>query len=53
MMIMKKISLFLFLIVLSFGIMAQDFQCQMSVNATQIAGSNRNRFNTLQQEPPA
>lgn len=50
MMIMKKISLFLFLIVLSFGIMAQDFQCQMSVNATQIAGSNRNRFNTLQQE---
>ena len=50
MMIMKKISLFLFLIVLSFGIMAQDFQCQMSVNATQIAGSNRNRFNTLQQD---
>lgn len=52
-MIMKKISIFLFLIVLSFGIMAQDFQCQMSVNASQLAGSaeyNRNRFSTLQQE---
>ena len=50
MLIMKKISIFLFLIAISFGMMAQDFQCQLSVNASKIAGSNRNRFNTLQQE---
>ena len=49
-MIMKKISIFLFLIAISFGMVAQDFQCQMSVSANQIAGSNRNRFNTLQQD---
>lgn len=47
---MKKICTFLFLMLISFAMMAQDFQCQMSVNASQIAGSNRNRFNTLQQD---
>ena len=47
---MKKIGsilLFLFLIAV---VHAQDFQCQLSVNSSQIAGSNRNKFNTLQQE---
>ncbi len=47
---MKKICIFLFLMVLTFAMTAQDFQCQLSVNATAIAGSNRNKFNTLQQE---
>lgn len=47
---MKKIGLFFFLCVLIFSLDAQDFQCQISVNSSQISGSNRNKFNTLQQE---
>jgi hypothetical protein len=30
--------------------MAQDFQCQISINSSKISGSNRNRYNALQQE---
>ena len=33
-----------------FSLSAQDFQCQLSINSTSISGSNRNKFNTLQQE---
>jgi len=47
---MKRIGTLLMLLVMMFSLSAQDFQCQLSVNASQIAGSNRNKFNTLQQE---
>lgn len=47
---MKKISIFFLLFVMVFSLSAQDFQCQLSVNSSQISGSNRNKFNTLQQE---
>ncbi|MCR5115716.1 MAG: DUF4835 family protein [Bacteroidales bacterium] len=47
---MKKIGIFFLLFALSTALFAQDFQCQLSINAAQIAGSNRNKFNTLQQE---
>lgn len=47
---MKKIGTFLLLLALVFSLSAQDFQCQLSVNSSQVAGSNRNKFNTLQQE---
>lgn len=35
---------------LSLTVAAQDFKCQLTVNASQIAGSNRNRYNALQEE---
>lgn len=47
---MKKIVFSLFFIWLAICGMAQDFQCQISINSTKISGSNRNRYNTLQQE---
>jgi len=47
---MKKISIFLVLCCLSLAVLAQDFQCQLSINSSQISGSNRNKFNTLQEE---
>ena len=47
---MKKIAFSLFLICLAFCGMAQDFQCQISINSSKISGSNRNRYNAMQQE---
>lgn len=47
---MKKIGSFLLFLMMMAALPAQDFQCQLSVNSQQIAGSNRNKFNTLQQE---
>lgn len=47
---MKKIGIIFLLFAVFFSLNAQDFQCQLSVNSSQIAGSNRNKFNTLQQE---
>lgn len=47
---MKKIAFTLFLICLAFCGMAQDFQCQISINSSKISGSNRNRYNAMQQE---
>ncbi|MBO4654048.1 MAG: DUF4835 family protein [Bacteroidales bacterium] len=47
---MKKLGLWLLLFFTSFSISAQDFQCQLSVNSSQLGGSNRNKFNTLQQD---
>lgn len=47
---MKKIGSFLLFLMMMAVLPAQDFQCQLSVNSQQIAGSNRNKFNTLQQE---
>lgn len=45
----KLVVLFLFLMTMA-GISAQDFQCQLSINSQQISGSNREKFNSLQQE---
>ena len=47
---MKKIGIIFLLFTMFFSLSAQDFQCQLSVNSSQISGSNRNKFNTLQQE---
>lgn len=47
---MKKIGSFLLFLIMMAALPAQDFQCQLSVNSQQISGSNRNKFNTLQQE---
>lgn len=47
---MKKIGSFLLFLMMMAALPAQDFQCQLSVNSQQISGSNRNKFNTLQQE---
>jgi len=47
---MKKIVFSIFLICVALVSLAQDFQCQISINSSKISGSNRNRFNTLQQE---
>lgn len=47
---MKKIGIFWMVLLMVFSLSAQDFQCQLSINSTAVAGSNRNKFNTLQQE---
>lgn len=47
---MKKFALCLLLFCLALSCMAQDFQCQISINSSKISGSNRNRYNALQQE---
>lgn len=47
---MKRFFTFLLLWLTGIGLMAQDFQCQVSINSSQISGSNRERYNTLQQE---
>ena len=47
---MKKIGIFWMILLMVFSLSAQDFQCQLSINSTAVAGSNRNKFNTLQQE---
>lgn len=40
----------LFCILLTLTSRAQDFQCQLSVNSSKISGSNKERYNKLQQE---
>ncbi len=47
---MKKFALCLLIFFLALSGMAQDFQCQISINSSKISGSNRNRYNALQQE---
>ena len=47
---MKKFALCLLIFCLALSGMAQDFQCQISINSSKISGSNRNRYNALQQE---
>ena len=47
---MKKTILFVLLILVSFSIKAQDFQCQVSINSQKISGTNYERYNALQQE---
>ena len=47
---MKKFGILWMVLMMVFSLSAQDFQCQLSINSTAISGSNRNKFNTLQQE---
>ncbi len=47
---MKRFCLLLAFIFASTLLMAQDFQCQVSINAQKIAGSNQDRFRTLREE---
>ena len=46
---MKKIIVSLFLITAIFQVWAQDFQCAISINSQKIAGTNYEKFNSLQQ----
>lgn len=46
---MKKILLFLSVLVLGMTLSAQDFRCQVSVNSTQVAGSNRQKYDALRE----
>lgn len=46
---MKKLFIIISIFCLSMTLTAQDFKCQLSINSTQISGSNRNRFNALQE----
>ncbi len=47
---MKRLFLLFSLILLSIAVIAQDFKCQVSVNSNAISGSNKNRYNALQQD---
>ena len=47
---MKKFGILWMVLMMVFSLSSQDFQCQLSINSTAISGSNRNKFNTLQQE---
>lgn len=47
---MKKLVVLLLFLINSLGISAQDFQCQLSINSQKISSSNREKFNSLQQE---
>lgn len=47
---MKRFFLIVALLILTLSLFAQDFQCQISVNSSKLSTSNRNKFNTLQQD---
>ena len=47
---MKRLFIILSLTILTFTLSAQDFRCQLSINSQQISGSNRNRYDALQQD---
>lgn len=47
---MRHLIFILLLSTLSSNLFAQDFQCQVSINAQKIAGTNYERYNALQQE---
>ena len=47
---MKRLLVLFLLTLTSAGLFAQDFQCQVSINSSKISGSNRERYNSLQQE---
>ncbi len=46
----KKKWLLFFITFVSLNLTAQDFICQLSVNSSKISGSNRERYNKLQQD---
>jgi len=47
---MKRFLITAILVFISLVMTAQDFQCQISVNSSKLSSSNRNRYNTLQQD---
>jgi hypothetical protein len=47
---MKKLFISLFFIAIVFQLAAQDFRCAISINSQRIAGTNNEKFNSLQQE---
>jgi hypothetical protein len=47
---MKKLILFLFLLITVIPAFTQDFRCSISVNGQKISGTNTDKFNALQQE---
>jgi len=47
---MKRFLITAALFICSLAMFAQDFQCQISVNSSKLSSSNRNRYNTLQQD---
>ena len=47
---MRNLIFIVLLSLLTSNLFAQDFQCQVSINAQKIAGSNYERYNALQQE---
>lgn len=49
MQIVKSFFLTLLALAMTFSVCAQDFQCQISINSSKISGSNKEKFNTLQQ----
>ncbi|VBB44893.1 conserved hypothetical protein [uncultured Paludibacter sp.] len=46
--IMKKIFLVIFLFSISYGLFAQELNCNVQINSSKIQGSNKSVFNTLQ-----
>lgn len=47
---MKRLLIIFSLLLTLSALSAQDFQCQVSINSSKISGSNRERYNALQQE---
>jgi hypothetical protein len=47
---MKRFLIAAAFLICSLAMFAQDFQCQISVNSSKLSSSNRNRYNTLQQD---
>ncbi|MCQ2272299.1 MAG: DUF4835 family protein [Bacteroidales bacterium] len=47
---MKRLFALLILFIAVSTLSAQDFQCNVSINSSKISGSNRERYNSLQQE---
>jgi hypothetical protein len=47
---MRHLLVLFFLTLMTVSLSAQDFQCQVSINSSKISGSNRDRYNSLQQE---
>ena len=46
---MKSFFLTLLSVFFTIAVCAQDFQCQISINTSKIPGSNKEKYNTLQQ----
>ena len=47
---MRRLLVLFLLTLMTASLSAQDFQCQVSINSSKIGGSNRERYNALQQE---
>ncbi len=47
---MKKIVLFLFIIVSTHTIYSQELNCRININSTQVQGTNRDLYITMQQD---